>query len=394
MDNDSSQPDSPSSSPPPIPPLLATPRPISSAPATATTTTPRKEKKGSGWRVAAIIFGLLFLGLLGFNAIGLLLSLAGAGQLSAGTRLQEVTVESHATREKIAIIPVQGVIMGASQPVGRSLAKSVEEKLKLAAKDRHVKAVILRVDSPGGEVLASDDIAKAIERFQQKHNKPVIASMGSLAASGGYYVSAPCRWIVAHELTMTGSIGVIFQSFNFRGLMNKVGVRPMTYTSGKFKDMLSYWKELDNVTPEEKAELKEEEALIRKMISEVYDRFKTVVADGRKLANGKNSSNEDPGRTLSNKWTDFADGRVISGTQALELGLVDELGGFETAVKRALKFAGLTEANLVTYQEPFDLLDLFGILGKSDSKAVKVDIGVEVPKLQAGLYYLAPALMR
>src|SRR5213594_2036192 len=393
MDNDSSQPDSPSSSPPPIPPPLVTPRPASSAPATASSA-PRKEKKGSGWRVAAIIFGLLFLGLLGFNVIGVLLSLAGAGPLAAGTRLQEVTVESHATREKIAIIPVQGVIMGASQPVGRTLAKSVEEKLKLAAKDHRVKAVILRVDSPGGEVLASDDIAKAIERFQQKHNKPVIASMGSLAASGGYYVSAPCRWIVAHEMTMTGSIGVIFQSFNFRGLMNKVGVRPMTYTSGKFKDMLSFSKELENVTPEEKAELKEEEALVRKMIGEVYERFKTVVADGRKLANGKNSSNEDPGRTLSSKWTDFADGRIISGTQALELGLVDELGGFETAVKRALKFAGLPEANLVTYQEPFDLLDLFGILGKSESKAVKLDIGVEVPKLQAGLYYLAPALMR
>ena len=354
----------------------------------------RNAKKGSGWKVAAIIFGLLLFGLLGFNIMRVVLSLAGGGGLQAGSRLQEVTVESHATREKIAIIPVQGVIMGASQPVGRSLAKSVEDKLKLAAKDHRVKAVILRVDSPGGEVLASDDIAKAIERFQQKHNKPVIASMGSLAASGGYYVSAPCRWIVAHEMTMTGSIGVIFQSFNFRGLMNKVGVRPMTYTSGKFKDMLSFSKEIENLTPEQKAELKEEEALVRKMIGEVYDRFKSVVADGRKLANGKNSSNADPGRTLSGKWTDFADGRILSGTEAHELGLVDELGGFETAVKRALKLAGLTEANLVTYQEPFDLSDLLGILGKSEGKTVKVDVGLDVPKLQAGLYYLAPALMR
>ena len=130
------------------------------------------------------------------------------------------------------------------------------------------------------------------------------------------------------------------------------------------------------------------------MIGEVYDRFKSVVADGRKLANGKNSSNMDPGRTLSGKWTDFADGRIISGTEAYELGLVDELGDFETAVKRALKLAGIPEANLVTYQEPFDLLDLFGILGKSEGKAVKVDLGLDVLKLQAGLYYLAPALMR
>src|SRR6266540_5602779 len=393
METDSSQPNSPSS-PPPIPPPLVTPRPASSGAPTAVGVAPRKEKKGSGWRIAAIILGVLLLGLLGFNVLRVVLSLADGGRLAAGTRLQEVTVESHATREKIAIIPVQGIIMGASQPVGRSLAKSIEEKLKLAAKDHRVKAVILRVDSPGGEVLASDDIAKAIERFQQKHNKPVIASMGSLAASGGYYVSAPCRWIVAHELTMTGSIGVIFQTLNFRGLMNKVGIRPITYTSGKFKDMLSFSKEVDNLTPEQTAELKEEEALVRKMIGEVYDRFKSVVADGRKLANGKNSSNADPGRTLSDKWTDFADGRIISGTEAYELGLVDELGGFETAVKRALKFAGIPEANLVTYQEPFDLLDLFGILGKSESKAVKVDLGLDVPKLQAGLYYLAPALVR
>jgi len=393
MDTDSSQPGSPSGSPPPIPPPLVTSGPASHTSAAAAVA-PRNVKKGSGWKIAAIVFGLLLFCLLGFNMIGMLLSMVGGGGLATGTRLQEVTVESHATRDKIAIIPVQGIIMGANQPVGRTLAKSVEDKLKLAARDRHVKAVILRVESPGGEVLASDDIAKAIERFQQKHNKPVVASMGALAASGGYYVSAPCRWIVAHEMTMTGSIGVIFQTFNVRGLMNKVGVRPMTYTSGKFKDMLSFSKEIENLTPEEKAELKEEEAMVRKMIAEVYDRFKTVVADGRKLANGKNSSNSDSGRTLSGKWTDYADGRIISGTEAYELGLVDELGDFETAHKRALKLAGVPEANLVTYQEPFDLSDLFGLLGKSEAKTVKVDLGLEVPKLQAGLYYLAPALMR
>jgi protease-4 len=393
MDNDSSQPNSPSAPSPPVPPPVVVHSPVSTLPAPSPIAT-RNAKKGSGWKVAAIIFGLLLFGLLGFNVMRLVLSLAGAGGLQAGSRLQEVTVESHATREKIAIIPVHGVIMGASQPVGRSLAKSIEDKLKLAAKDRQVKAVILRVDSPGGEVLASDDIAKAIERFQQKHNKPVIASMGSMAASGGYYVSAPCRWIVAQDLTMTGSIGVIFQTLNFRGLMNKVGVRPMTYTSGKFKDMLSFAKEVENLTPEQAAELKEEEALVRKMIGEVYERFKSVVANGRNLANGKNSSSNEPGRTLSPKWTDFADGRIISGTEAHELGLVDELGDFQTAVKRALKFAGISEATLVTYQEPIDLFDLFGMLGKSESRTMKLDLGLDVPKLQPGLYYLAPALVR
>jgi protease-4 len=369
----------PPSTPPPMPPLLARP------PAGAA---PRREKKGTGWKVATIILAVALLGFLGLELLGGLLGAAD------GSRYQEVMLENHHAGDKIAVIPIEGVIMGGSEPTGRSLARGVEDKLKLAARDRRVKAVILRVNSPGGEVLASDDMATAITQFQQKYNKPVIASMGSLAASGGYYVSAPCRWIVAHELTMTGSIGVIMQSYNFRTLMNKIGVRPMTYTSGKFKDMLSFAKEIENLTPEQKAELQEEEALLRKMIGEVYTRFTTVVADGRKLANGKNSSLADPGQTLSSKWKEFADGRILSGTEARDLGLVDELGNFETAVKRAQKFAGVDEADLVTYQEPFKLADMLGILGKSDAKGVKVDLGLDVPRLPAGMYYVAPSLLR
>src|SRR4029450_5729008 len=114
----------------------------------------------------------------------------------------------------------------------------VEEQFRRAAEDKRVKAVILKVNSPGGEVLASDDIYNIIEKFQNKTQKPVVAAMGSLAASGGYYVSAPCQWIVANEMTITGSIGVILHSFNYRGLMDKVGLRPVVYKSGKLKDML------------------------------------------------------------------------------------------------------------------------------------------------------------
>lgn len=374
-----------------MPPVLTRPPAAAPTPATAA---PRRERKGTGWKVATIILAVALLGFIGLQVLGGLLVMGGGAGLSGGPHYQEVVLQNNGVSDKIAVIPVEGLIMGGSEPTGRSLARGVEDKLKLAARDKRVKAVILRVNSPGGEVLASDDIAAALTKFQQKYNKPVIASMGSLAASGGYYVSAPCRWIVAHELTMTGSIGVIMQSYNFRGLMNKVGVRPMTYTSGKFKDMLSFSKEVENLTPLEKAELKEEEALLRKMIDDVYTRFTTVVADGRKLANGKNSSMADPGQTLSGKWKEFADGRILSGKEALDLGLVDELGNFETAVKRALKYAGVAEADLVTYQQPFNLADMFSILGKSDAKAVKVDVGLDVPKLQAGMYYVAPSLMR
>ena len=145
---------------------------------------------------------------------------------------------------------VDGIITSrAIDQSGYSMVEVIKAQLKRAEEDDKVKAVILKVDSPGGEVLASDEIARAISEFQTKpHGKPVVCSMGSLAASGGYYVSAPCRWIVANDLTITGSIGVILSTWNYRGLMDKVGLRPETFKSGKYKDMLSGSREPDSIT--------------------------------------------------------------------------------------------------------------------------------------------------
>src|SRR5262249_4295077 len=147
-------------------------------------------------------------------------------------------------------------------------------QLKRAEEDDRVKAVILKVDSPGGEVMAADQIHNEIAQFQTRSRKPVVASMGSLAASGGYYISAPCRWIIANELSITGSIGVIMSSWNYRGLMDKVGVLTQTYKSGKYKDMLSGSREPDSITPEEKR-------MVQKLIDETFAKFKQVVSDGR-----------------------------------------------------------------------------------------------------------------
>jgi protease-4 len=306
-----------------------------------------------------------------------------------------VTIEHHRSANKIAVIPIQGIITGGGFD-GYGLVQLVEDQLKLAGKDDRVKAVLLKVNSPGGEVLASDDIYNAILKFQNEHNKPVVASMGSLAASGGYYVSAPCRWIVANELTITGSIGVIMHGYNYRGLMNKVGLRPMVFKSGRFKDMLSGEKDLEKLTPAEKADLEEEEAMMTRMINETFDRFKTIVAEGRKIASNRNQLNKDGsiGRPLSDKWTSFADGRILSGKEAHEHGFVDELGNWRTAVKRAQTLAGIAEADLVTYQMPFNLGNLLGFLGKSEPKSIKLDLGLDTLKLSAGLYYLAPSFLR
>jgi len=243
--------------------------------------------------------------------------------------------------------------------------------------------VILKVNSPGGEVLASDEIYNSIRDFQTKYKKPVVASMGSLAASGGYYVSAPCQWIVANEMTITGSIGVIMHGYNYRGLMDKIGLRPDVYKSGIHKDMLSPDR-LESEIPADEREM------IQGLIMETYGKFTNIVAAGRQESNRLNKGK---GKKLASDWTEYADGRVVSGKQALELGLVDDLGDFNKAVEQAKTIAKVGTANLIHYEEPFDLGNLFRIFGKTEAPAstIKVDLGLDFPKLQIGrLYFIAP----
>src|SRR5476651_1575593 len=314
---------------------------FSSPPPVITAPPPSKPRKSRGWMIAAIILIVLLAFSLfgnftqfvshamGFNN-GFNRSFKTAGARQIGPKLDEYTLEDNDAKNKIAVVTVDGIITGSSaDQSGNSMVEIIKAQLNRAADDKRVKAVILKVDSPGGEVMASDEINKLIVKFQDDSKKPVICSMGSLAASGGYYISAPCRWIVANELTITGSIGVIMHGYNYRGLMDKVGVAPTTYKSGKFKDMLSG----DRATNEIPAE---EHALVQGLIDETYQKFKSVVAAGRKQAHEKNKAE---GKPLADDWADYADGRVVSGTQALKLGLVDELGDFDTAVKYAKKIS-------------------------------------------------------
>lgn len=342
--------------------------------------------------VALVLFLLLVLSML-YN-LGNLTSnvLHGKGvkyTRTAGPRLEEVIYEDNDAGNKIAIIEVDGIISDRSlDQSGFTLVDLIKAQLRHAEEDDRVKAVLLKVDSPGGEVLASDDIYRAIKDFQARSRKPVIASMGSLAASGGYYISSPCRWIVANEMTLTGSIGVIMSSWNYRGLMDKVGVLPQTFKSGKYKDMLSGSREPDSISPEEKA-------MVQALVDETFSRFKSVVQEGRGQAYDKNKDAKDKGHPLSDDWQNYADGRVLSGSEALKLGFVDQLGSFEDAVDRAKNIAGISRANLILYQQHFDLSDMFRLFGKSDSQAsIKVDLGMDAPKLQAGkLYFLSPTFL-
>ncbi len=378
--------------PPPLPPTIPQPPPYSVPPVAPARATERPARRGRGWMIFALLVTVLLIGSLFVNvvqSVGSAVSLAGAGgghgQLS---HLHETVIEDNDAKEKIVVMDIGGVISG--QPInyeGLTMADYVKDQLEKAADDEHVKAIVLRMDSPGGEVLASDDIYKALRTFQLSNDIPVVTVMGSLAASGGYYISAGSRWIVANPLTMTGSIGVIMHGYNYRGLMDKVGVRPDVVKSGKLKDMFSGEKR-----PEE--ELPEEKAILADMIGETFQRFKEVIREGRGWAAKENGNEQIAGyRELAANWEDFADGRIMSGTTALNLGLVDQLGDFDTAVEQAKILAGIESANLVSYALPPTFGDLFGFLGQAKAQTLKVEIGgmnLSSPLRPGRLYYLSP----
>ena len=346
---------------------------------------PSRPRKSRGWMIVAIIlFVLLGFSWLVIIAQGISHALTGGGfqtlsSREVGPKLEECLLENNDSHNKIAVIPVEGLISGhMADQAGNDMVDVIKAQLDDAADDDHVKAVILKVDSPGGEVMASDEINKAIVKFQEDSHKPVICSMGSLAASGGYYISAPCRWIVANKLTITGSIGVIMEGLNYRGLMDKIGVEPMVFKSGKYKDMLSGMRETNEIPAGE-------HEMVQDLIMSTYAIFTNVVADGRSTAYAENDG---AGRALASDWMSYADGRVLSGTQALDLGFVDELGDFSTAVKRAEKIAGISNANLVEYCERYDFGNFLSMFGQSSkSPDIKLDLGLDIPKLQAGAMY-------
>jgi len=239
---------------------------------------------------------------------------------------------------KIVVIPLSGTITTAGSllsPGSTITPGLVRDYLTRAEKDTAVKAIVLRIESPGGEIAPSQEILWEIEEV--KEAKPVVVSMGGTAASGGYYISTKADKIVALPTTMTGSIGVISQVMNVEGLLEKLGIEVETFKGGKYKDMYSGFREM---TPEE-------EEIMQGMIDEYYEQFIDVVAEGRGLS-------EDEVRNL-------ATGQIYTGTEAKELGLVDALGGLDTATELAMELAGIEVARVEYYQPPrITLLSLLG----------------------------------
>ena len=272
--------------------------------------------------------------------------------------------------DKIAVLALRGIIT-AMEPgaIGETMVEDLKLQLDQAVADEKVKAIVLHIDSPGGEVTASDTIYNAVKRARAK--KPVVVYMGSLAASGGYYVACGSKWIVAHETTFTGSIGVIMQSINYEALMGKVGVSTITFKSGKMKDMLSGSRQ-----PTE-----EEKAYLQALIMQTYGKFVGIVARERNL----------PEQELRDG---IADGRVVSGTDALAAKLVDQLGEVEDAYAKAKELGNAPGASIIRYEASFKFGRLLRLLGKSDAGKSKIEVNLMkslAPPLEVGKLYFLPS---
>lgn len=260
-----------------------------------------------------------------------------------GATLMEKTIEPGDLNKRIALLSVEGTI----QDVGSNTAWSQVEydhqgflaQLDRILNDKSVKAVVLYVDSPGGGVIESAQIHEKLVQIKEERKIPIYVSMGSMAASGGYYISAPADKIFAHRETITGSIGVIMQSYNFAELADKLGIKFETIKSGAHKDMLSGTRDTT----------KEEYAMMQEMINESYEAFVDVVEQGRGMSEADVKK--------------VADGRILSGTQAMKAGLVDELGDLEDVIAAIREDHNLKKAELFEFTLDNDFGGLASLLG-------------------------------
>ena len=301
-----------------------------------------------------IIGGLVALGLL-VLAVGLVMVVlaVGASGPSAQTAVYEEEYVSGAGPAKIAVVPVEGTIASADSTVPGTqppvTPEGLADALLQAEEDPSVAAVVLEVNSPGGGVTASDQMHQSILEFKESSGKPVVVSMDSVAASGGYYISAAADRIVANESTLTGSLGVVIPLLNFSEAAEKYGVTQKYVKSGEFKTMGSSWNEL---TPEERE-------VFQSIVDEEYDEFVEVIVEGRELP--------------EERVREIADGRVYSGQQARELGLVDSFGGLDEATEVSQDLAKVEGATVVRYVQPESFTDtLLARLAPQEPEALRI----------------------
>jgi protease-4 len=289
------------------------------------------------------------------------------------TALKEFTLQGKG-KDKILVIPIKGKISDSTTKgfifTKPSLIQEVVSQLKLAEKDKRIKAVILKIDSPGGTVTASDILYHEIVAFKKRTGLKLVVAMMDVAASGGYYISMPADFIFAHPTTITGSIGVIFMQPKVNGLMEKIGVGVDINTSGKNKDMGSPFR----------GSTDEEQMLFQELTDELGKRFLNLVAIHRKLDKSELSQ--------------ISTASIYLAPKALELGLIDKIGYLEDVILETTKLAGLSQkARIIIYrrtQYPNDNLYNTAVdrQGGQGLSLIDLNLPESTSPLDTGFYYL------
>lgn len=328
--------------PPPGPARLPPPAPMPPPP-------PAKGRGCLLWLLAGLVLLFFLTTVVLFIVLVIVAPTGGLEMRGGSTKVDHTFVEQTVEGEgsnKVLLVPIHGVIMEGG-PTGllgggdEDIVTITREVLRAARYDDSIKAVLLSIDSPGGGITASDILHHEIVTFRQETNKPVVALMGDVAASGGYYVAAASQHIVAHPTTITGSIGVIMPLIGIEDLMGKLGIKSRPIKSGEFKDIGSFSRPMRP----------DEQELLQAIVMEYRNRFVTVVYDGM-VARGVKISRE--------KVDEYCDGRIFTGEQALKNRLVDELGYFSDAVNVTCKAAHIqrSDTRVISFHRKPGFLDI------------------------------------
>jgi len=287
-------------------------------------------------------------------------------------KIEEVVLVKSKAKEKILLIDLEGMIATTTNPglfekKDGNIISRVYYRLQKASESPNIRAVILRLDTPGGEVTASDIIHNEIKRFKAETEIPVIALMMGLATSGGYYIASACDHIIAHPSTITGSIGVVSIFPNIEALFGKIGVEMNVITSGDMKDSGSPFREMKS----------EEKEVFQTIVDNFYQKFLQVVYAGRKE------------QISLEKLQKIADGRIYTAQQALEFNLIDEIGYIDAAIDKALASAELSEAQVVGYSYyPKSKTNLYATQLQELPALGNEDLQEMLQTLKSGFYYL------
>jgi len=330
------------------------------------------EKKSSkhGCLIGAVVVACLGIGCCGILFLLFLGAIFSNGAFVSGNSDVVEEVLERGEHGKIVVIDIKGVIGG------RGLSADLLcKQLKVALNDNDVCAVILDMDTPGGGVTASDEIAAAIQRVRQK-GIPVVTCMHGMGASGGYLIACGTDYIFCNSSTLTGSFGVIMSTYNYAELLDKIGVKSVIYKSGSMKDFLN------GGTFRSAKDKRKMDDLVQELIRENFRMFAKKIADGRERY-----------KSVSDVLgAEFSDGRVLSGNQALRFGLVDKIGYFDDAVAYTKNLVGDNGVSVVHYTRPVSLRNLF--MAKLSSNPPKVELFPRSEIEPGRLYYILPTVLQ